>query len=63
MSGPSKTSSPFSGEPETLLAYVEWLRQQAEDFQRAVEDERRTLSVLLDDLRIRQAKMRAPRKR
>jgi hypothetical protein len=58
MSGPSKTASPFSGEPEHLLLYVEWLRQQAEAFQRTVEDERRTASVLLDDLRIRQAKRR-----
>jgi hypothetical protein len=37
MSGPSKKSSPSSGQPENVLVYVEWLRQQAEEFQRTVE--------------------------
>jgi len=41
MSGPPKTSSPSSGEPETLLVYVERLRQEAEEFQRTVEEELR----------------------
>ena len=58
MSGPSKKSSPFSGEPDSLLARVERLRQQAEAFQRTVEEERRTASMLLEDLRVRQAKRR-----
>jgi hypothetical protein len=58
MSGPSKKSSPFSGEPETLRVYVERLRQQAEEFQRSVENERQTVSALLEDLRIRQAQRR-----
>jgi len=41
MSGPPKTSSPSSGEPENLVVYVERLRQQAEEFQRTVEEELR----------------------
>jgi hypothetical protein len=43
MSGPSKKSSPSSGKPENLLEYVARLRQQAEEFQRTVEEELRTL--------------------
>ena len=43
MSGPSTHPSPSSGEPENLLVRVERLRQQAEDFQRSIEDEIRTL--------------------
>ena len=43
MSGPSKKSSPSSGEPENLLVRVERLRQQAEEFQRTVEEELRTV--------------------
>lgn len=58
MPGPSKKPSPFSGEPASLLVRVERLRQQAEAFQRTVEEERRTVSALLDDLRVRQAKRR-----
>lgn len=58
MSGPSKHSSPYAGELEAVRMYVERLRQQAEAFQRAVEDERRTVSTLLEDLRVRQAKRR-----
>jgi hypothetical protein len=51
--GPSKESaSRGSGEPD-LLAYVERLRQQAEEFQRALEDEAR---ALIEELRVRQAK-------
>ncbi len=52
MSGPSKTSSPPSGEPESLLVRVERLRQQAEDFRRTVEDEQR---VLVEELRVLRA--------
>jgi len=58
MSGPSKKSLPFSGKPEDLIVYVEWLRQQAEEFQRAVEEEYRTVRALLLDERVRQAKRR-----
>ena len=39
MSGPSKKSLRSRGKPEDLIVYVEWLRQQAEEFQRAVEEE------------------------
>ena len=55
MSGPSKTSSPSSGEPENLLARVKRLRQQAEAFQKTVQEERQSL---LEELRVRQAKRR-----
>jgi hypothetical protein len=58
MSGPSTHSSPSSGEPESLLVRVERLRQQATDFQRTVEDDLRTVSALLEALRVRQAKRR-----
>jgi hypothetical protein len=54
MSGPSRESGrPASGKPEDLLAYVERLRQQAEEFQRALEEKAR---ALIEELRIRQAK-------
>lgn len=62
MSGPSKKSLPFSGEPENLLAYVKLLRQQAEEFQRTIEEELRTTSARLFELRIRLAKRRPPSK-
>jgi hypothetical protein len=39
MTGPPTHPSPSSGEPENLLVRVERLRQQAEDFQRSIEDE------------------------
>lgn len=42
MSGPSKKSSPSSGKPENVLVCVERLRQQAEEFQRTIEEELRT---------------------
>ena len=58
MSGPSKKSSLPSGRPENLLVYVERLRQQAQDFQRRIEDEVRTLGALLEEERVRQAKRR-----
>ena len=58
MSGPSKKSLPSSGKPKDLLVYVEGLRQQAEEFQRAVEEEGRTVRALLFDERVRQAKRR-----
>ena len=60
MSGPSTHPSPSSGEPENLLVRVERLRQQAEDFQRSIEDEVRTFGALLEEERIRQAKRRGP---
>ena len=58
MSGPSKKSSLSSSKPETLLVYVERLRQQAEEFQRTVDEELRTAHALLEDLQVRQAKRR-----
>ena len=58
MSGPSKKSSPFSGEPESLLVRVERLRQQAEEFQRTVEEELRTTREAIEELQVRQAKRR-----
>jgi hypothetical protein len=57
MSGPSKKSSPSSEKPEHLLAFVERLRQQAEDFQRMVEEELRTTRAALDE-QVRRAKRR-----
>jgi hypothetical protein len=51
--------SPFSsGEPENLLAYVERLRQQAEAFQRTVEEESGITKTLIEELRVSQAKRR-----
>jgi hypothetical protein len=58
MSGPSKKSSPSSREPENLAMHCERLRQQAEDFQRMVEEEIRTTRALIEDVRVRQAKRR-----
>ena len=58
MSGPSKKSSPSSGEPEILLVRVGRLRRQAEEFQRTVEEELRTTRALLEELHIREAKRR-----
>jgi hypothetical protein len=58
MSGPSKKSSPSSGQPENVLVYVERLRQQAEESQRTVEEELRTVRALLEELHVRQAKRR-----
>jgi hypothetical protein len=58
MSGPSKKSSPSSGEPENLVVYCERLRQQAEDFQRTVGREIRTTLALIEELRVSQAKRR-----
>ncbi len=58
MSGPSKKSSPSSSTPEDVHLYVEWLRQQAEEFQRTLEEELRTVLALIEELRVRQAKRR-----
>ncbi len=58
MSGPSKKESLSSGKPENVLVYVERLRQQAEEFQRTVEEELRTARALLEELHVRQAKRR-----
>jgi hypothetical protein len=58
MSGPSKKSSPSSGKPEGVLVYVERVRQQAEAFQNAVEEELRTTRALIEELHVRQAKRR-----
>jgi hypothetical protein len=58
MSGPSRKSSPSSDNLENLLVYVERLRQQAEEFQRTVEEELRTLRAFINEWRVRQAKRR-----
>ena len=55
MPGPSAPSPPFSGEPDTLLARVQRLRQEAEDFQKTVEEE---LRALLKELKVEQTKRR-----
>jgi hypothetical protein len=58
MSGPSKNSSPFSGEPDSLLVRVERLRQQAEAFQRILEEELRATREAIEELQVRRAKRR-----
>ena len=60
MSGPSKNSSLSSGErdPETLLAYIERIRLEAEELHRTLEQEIQTTLRLIEDLRVRQAKRR-----
>ena len=57
MSGPSKKSSPSSDEPEPVFAFVERLRQQAEEFQRMVEEELRTTRAAIEE-QVRWAKRR-----
>ena len=57
MSGPKKSSSSFS-KTEDLLVYVEQLRQQAEEFQKAVAEEIRLARAQLLEERVRQAKRR-----
>ena len=59
MSGPKKSSS-SSGKTEDLLVYVERLRQQAEEFQRNVEEELRLTCAQLLEERLRQGKRRGP---
>jgi hypothetical protein len=58
MSGPSKESSPSGHEHDSLLMRVKRLRQDAESFQRTLEEELRTTRTLIDDLRVGQAKRR-----
>ena len=58
MPGPSKKESLSSGKPENVLVYVERLRQQAEEFQRTVEEELGTAHAVLEELYGRQAKRR-----
>ena len=58
MSEPSKKSSPSSRKNEDVLIYVERLRQQAEQFQRTVDEEVRTVRAQLEELQVRQAKRR-----
>ena len=58
MSGPSKKSSPSSGEPESLAVYVDRLRQEAEEFQRTVEVEIRATLALIEDLLVSQDRWR-----
>ena len=57
MSGPSRKSSP-SSEQERMVVRCERLREQAEEFQRTVEEELRTIRILIEDLRVNQAKRR-----
>ena len=57
MSGPRKSSSSL-GKTEDLLVSVERLRQQAEEFQKAIEEEVRLARAQLLDERVRQAKRR-----
>jgi hypothetical protein len=57
MSGPSKKSSPAADKPAHVLAFIERLRQQAEDFQRMVEEELRTTRAALEE-QVRRAKRR-----
>jgi hypothetical protein len=59
MSEPKK-SSPSSGKTEDLLVYVERLRQEAEEFQRTLEEEIRLTRAQLFEERVRQAKRRRP---
>jgi hypothetical protein len=58
MSGPSKESSLSGHELDSLLLRVKRLRQDAEAFQRTLEEELRTTRTLIDDLRVGQAKRR-----
>jgi len=56
MSGPLKESSPSSDKSQHVLVFVERLRQQAEDFQRAIEEEIRQTACAIDaDLHGRRA--------
>ena len=63
MSGPSKKSSLSSDKAENVLVYVERLRQQAEEFQKTVEEELRTARALLEELHVREATRRGRGKR
>ena len=58
MSEPKKSAP--SGTTEDLLLWVEWLRQQAEEFQKTIEEELRLARAQLLDERVRQAKRREP---
>ena len=58
MSGPSKKSSPSSDKPENVFVYVERLRQQAEEFQRTVQEDLRLTRAELFEERVSQAKRR-----
>jgi hypothetical protein len=49
---------PSPSQPENLLEFVERLRQQAEAFQRTVEEELRTVRARIEELRVGQAKRR-----
>ena len=48
MSGPWKESSPSSDNSQRVLVFVERLRQQAEDFQRTIEEEIRQTARAID---------------
>ena len=51
MSRPTNESSVSSRKPESLLVYVERVRQQAEEFQKTVEEEPRRTTRMLEELR------------
>jgi hypothetical protein len=59
MSGPSKESSPSRHELDNLLLRVKRLREDAEAFQRTLEEELRTTRTRIDDLCVGQAKRRS----
>ena len=59
MSGPSKKSPPYSGDPEQLRLYVERLHQATDEFRKIIDEELRTVSAqLLFELRVRHGKRR-----
>ena len=63
MSGPFEEASLSSGRAEDVLVYVKRVRQQAEEFQRTVEEELRTARALLEELQVREATRRGRGKR
>jgi hypothetical protein len=61
MSGPSKNSPPYAGDPEQLRIYIERLHQAAEEFRKLIDEELRTVSAqLLFELRVRHGKGQPP---
>ncbi len=59
MSGPNRSSS-SSGEGDDLLVYLARLLQQAQAFQKTVQEEFLLTRAQLIDERVRQAKRRRP---
>jgi hypothetical protein len=58
MAGSSKTASPPSDTPDSLLRYVERLRQRAGEFRDTVDEDFRKSRALLAELLARQARRR-----